>query len=72
MRNNGYTYGDRINPNAEGLSLLTYYVERYPHSTREEWEIRIREGIVLRNGVPSSPQAALVVGDQLTYRRPPY
>ncbi len=73
MRNDGYTYHDRITSADDGEELLEYYTRRYPHSTREDWRMRITAGAVRRNGVVTTePGAELRAGDRLEWQRPPW
>jgi 23S rRNA pseudouridine1911/1915/1917 synthase len=72
MLNKGYDYSNRISPADEGLSILSFYSVRYPHSTEDEWRQRIESGQVLLNGRPALPDARLVRGDLLVYHRLPW
>jgi len=70
--NKGYSYGDRISPADEGLTVTAFYARRYVHSTEAEWRRRIEAGQVLRNGVPALPGDLLSRGDALLYHRLPW
>jgi 23S rRNA pseudouridine1911/1915/1917 synthase len=72
MPNQGWTYRDKISKNQAGLSLLTYYTSKYPHSSPQEWLDRIISGAILVNGCPASPDTPLEIGQELTYQRPPW
>lgn len=72
MINKGYSYGDRISPADEGLTVEAFYASRYPHSTEAEWRRRIEAGQVLRNDIPVSPDDLLSRGDALLYHRLPW
>jgi hypothetical protein len=50
MQNNGCIYTDKINStNIKNChTLLDYYLNHYPHSTREEWIEKIRCGYIVR------------------------
>lgn len=70
--NQGWTYRNQIDQASAGLTLLDYYSQRYPHSSRAEWQQRILAEQVWLNGRPALPQTQLQVGQQLTYHRPPW
>jgi 23S rRNA pseudouridine1911/1915/1917 synthase len=70
--NQGWTYHNQIDQASAGLSLLDYYSQRYPHSSRDEWQQRILAGQIWLNGAPALPQTLLQVGQQLAYHRPPW
>jgi 23S rRNA pseudouridine1911/1915/1917 synthase len=70
--NQGWTYCDRITDKTHNLSVLDYYTQRYPHSSRADWEQRIASGQVLLNGMPTTATALLKAKHQLTYQRPPW
>lgn len=73
MRNNGYTYHDRISPREAGCTLVGYYSRHYPHSTREEWRTHVIAGRISRNGaVETDPACVLAAGDRLAWHRPPW
>jgi len=72
MKNKGYNYPDRVPFADEGVSVAEFYARHYPHSTAEAWRQRIREGRVLLNGRPPSPDDLLARNDQLVYHRPPW
>lgn len=72
MLNEGYTYTDRVKPEESGGPIVDFYALRYPHSSKEEWTVRIREGTVLRNGGRVSPDTEVEDGDVLTYHRLPW
>jgi len=72
MRNNGYSYPDRILESDEGVSVADFYSRHYTHSTEETWRQRIEEGQILLNGRPVLPDETLTRGDRLTYQRLPW
>jgi 23S rRNA pseudouridine1911/1915/1917 synthase len=72
MKNNGYSYPDRILEPDEGLSVAAFYARHYTHSTEATWRQRIEAGQVLINGRPASTDETLIRGDRLLYRRPPW
>jgi 23S rRNA pseudouridine1911/1915/1917 synthase len=60
MRNKGYVYREILPGSIRGDELLDHLTDQYPHSTREEWQERIRAGQVHLDG------------DQLSWHRPPW
>ncbi len=70
--NHGWIYRDRVPLAATGQTLLDFYTQRYPHSTRTEWQHRIAAGQVTINGQPQTPDCVLGGGEQLAYHRPPW
>ena len=70
--NQGWTYRDRIQRDAEGSSVLAFYAGRYPHSAPQTWRERIATGQVCLDGQPADPDTRLRTGQLLTYRRPPW
>lgn len=73
MRNNGYTYRDRITSADAGNTLLEFYTSRYGHSSEEEWSAFIVAGLIARNGaIETNPFTTLHAGDRLAWHRPPW
>jgi len=72
MKNNGYSYPDRILKSDEGVSVAAFYTLHYPHSNEETWRQRIGERRVLLNGRPALPDDMLTRGDRLIYHRLPW
>ncbi|WP_299408504.1 RluA family pseudouridine synthase [Acaryochloris sp. IP29b_bin.148] len=70
--NQGWTYHDQVDRSGAGLTLLDFYVQRYRHSSRAEWQERIEIGQVRVAGQHRSPQTVLEPGQRLTYHRPPW
>lgn len=70
--NAGYTYLERIQPQAAGQTLLAYLAGRYLHSSSEIWEARIQEGLVLLDGLPAKADAILRNGQMMSWTRPPW
>ena len=70
--NQGWTYHDRIDKAAHGCTVLDYYTQRYPHSSRSQWQQRIETHQILLNGAAIDPQLQLQAGQRLTYDRPPW
>lgn len=70
--NSGFTYTDRIGPDARDQTVLDFYTRRYPHSTRAEWKTRIETGAVRLYGAQTTPSTRLRPGQRLTYHRAPW
>ena len=70
--NQGWTYVDRICGDTAGVSVLDFYTQRYPHSTRDIWSERIATGHVRLDGRPTTSEAVVHAGQQLSYHRPPW
>lgn len=70
--NQGWTYCDRISKSAAGQTILSYYTQRYRHSSQTQWRDRIEQGQILLDGQPTHPQNQLTNGQQLTYYRHPW
>lgn len=67
--NRGYTYTNIVDADAEGETVLQFYVRRYAHSTETEWKARIEAGVVRLDGAETSVDAILQRGQRLTYER---
>jgi 23S rRNA pseudouridine1911/1915/1917 synthase len=70
--NDGYDYRERLALEAEGLTLLAHLVDRYRHSTAEEWAARIDAGQLFLDGRQAAADALLRRGVELVWRRPPW
>jgi 23S rRNA pseudouridine1911/1915/1917 synthase len=70
--NQGWTYHDRVDRTACGLTVLEYYTQCYPHSSQPEWQARIAAGQIWLNGTPTSEDVRLQRGQALAYHRPPW
>ncbi|WP_261664820.1 RluA family pseudouridine synthase [Deinococcus sp. Marseille-Q6407] len=70
--NSGYSYRERVRPQAAGLSVLDYYAHFYPHSDRATWAARLAAGEIELNGQPAGGDERLRQGDRLTWHRPPW
>lgn len=70
--NQGYTYTDVVDADAEGETLIGFYATRYGHSTEAEWRARIEAGVVRVDGEVAKADDRLRRGQRLTYRRPPW
>ncbi len=70
--NNGCTYTDRITKQTVDQTVLDYYVQRYTHSSRDEWCDRICNDQIKLNGKSTTPETLIKSGQLLTYDRPPW
>lgn len=70
--NQGWTYREQVDRSGAGLTLLTYYSQRYRHSTPQEWQERIASGQILLDGMPVAAETVLNAGQRLTYHRLPW
>lgn len=71
-RNGGWVYRERVRGTDAGLTVLSYYSQRYCHSTTAEWRERILAGQVRLEGRLATPETLLVAGQHLAYHRPPW
>jgi 23S rRNA pseudouridine1911/1915/1917 synthase len=70
--NQGWVYREQVTRRDVGRSLLDYYSQRYPHSSRAEWQSRIAQGQICVDGRQVSAEYLLCLGQQLAYHRPPW
>jgi len=68
--NSGYAYRERILVGRE--SVLAQLVRCHPHSTHEEWRLRIERGEVEVDGRRAEPDTLLRAGQWLQWNRPPW
>lgn len=52
--------------------MVAFYARRYAHSSPQEWERRLADGEISRDGVPLQTGAVLAGGDRLVWQRPPW
>jgi 23S rRNA pseudouridine1911/1915/1917 synthase len=71
-QNGGFVYGERLGDSSRDRTLLSYLSERYRHSTPDEWQGRIDDGLVLVEGRPAESSRVLVPGERLVWARPPW
>ena len=71
-RNRGWVYTDVVDGAAAGWTALDFYARRYTHSTRSQWQARLRGGQVQSAGVAVEEGTILRPGDRLQYHRPPW
>lgn len=70
--NQGYAYRETLGPEAARLTLLEYLAQSYRHSSEDEWQTRIDEGLVLVDGQPAGRDDRLHRGQTLVWHRPPW
>lgn len=70
--NGGCTYREQLDARAAGRPLDEYLIERYRHSSPEEWRSRIEAGQLLLDGRPVHAATVLRAGQGLLWRRPPW
>lgn len=70
--NQGYEYRERLDRDAEGLTLLAYLSRRHRHSSAAEWTARIAAGQVLIDSRAVHPDSVLRRGTTLVWQRPPW
>jgi 23S rRNA pseudouridine1911/1915/1917 synthase len=70
--NHGYTYRERLGPEAEGRDLLAYLTERHRHSDEITWRARIEAGEVTLEARATHAAAPLRRGQLLAWQRPPW
>lgn len=70
--NQGWTYADSIRSKAAGQTVLSYYTQRYTHSTQAQWQTRIERGHIRLNSQPTTIHTVLAKGQTLTYYREPW
>ena len=70
--NRGWSYRDRVGPEAAGLSITSYYSRNYRHSDSARWRQRLAAGEIEHNGACPGNDRLLVAGDELVWHRPPW
>ncbi len=70
--NHGWSYRERVGPDAAGLTVLEYLAATRPHSTTAEWAGRFTRGEVEIEGVRADPAALLHAGHIIVWHRPPW
>ncbi len=70
--NGGCTYREQLGARAQGRRLDQYLMERYRHSSPEQWRSRLEAGQLLLDGRPAHPAAVLQAGQLLLWCRPPW
>jgi 23S rRNA pseudouridine1911/1915/1917 synthase len=70
--NAGWTYRERVGPDAAGLTASAFYASRHRHSDRATWQARLAAGEVVCNGRWLRDDRPLAAGDRLAWHRPPW
>ena len=70
--NGGYEYREQLGVRASGQSVLSYLADRYRHSSADQWLARIESGQVRLDGAIARPEAPLLPGQILAWRRAPW
>lgn len=70
--NQGWIYSEQIHPSAVGKTVLSYYSQRYHHSSRRVWRSRIESGQIRLDRQITTPDTQLKAGQELTYHRSPW
>jgi 23S rRNA pseudouridine1911/1915/1917 synthase len=70
--NSGFTYRERIGPEAAGESVLAYLTRRYRHTAEAEWRARIDAGEVILEETAAGPDTVIRRGQRLVWNRPPW
>ena len=70
--NQGWTYSEQIHPSAVGQTVISYYSQRYHHSSPRVWRSRIELGQIRLDNKIITPDTQLKAGQELTYHRPPW
>jgi 23S rRNA pseudouridine1911/1915/1917 synthase len=70
--NQGWVYPDRVGREDVGQTVVEYYARRYRHWSLADWHRRIESGQIFLDGIPVTAETRLLMGQQLTYHRPPW
>lgn len=70
--NQGWTYRDRVPPDAAGSVLSVWLAQRYRHSPAVLWRERIASGELTCNGQLLAADVVLGGAEQIQWRRPPW
>lgn len=70
--NQGWTYCEQIKRSDAGQTVLSYYSQKYRHSSQSQWQARIIAGQILLNGKPATTTTILQSKDRLAYDRQPW
>ena len=57
--NQGWTYCEQIKRSDAGQTVLSYYSQKYRHSSQSQWQARIIAGQILLNGKPATTTTIL-------------
>ncbi|MBM3967751.1 MAG: RNA pseudouridine synthase [Planctomycetes bacterium] len=69
-KNSGYSFRKILGPSAAGHTTLSYLVEHFPHSTRDEWIGRIHAHEIRVDGARATGSESLNPGGLLVWDRP--
>jgi 23S rRNA pseudouridine1911/1915/1917 synthase len=72
MPNQGYVHREQIEQTDAGRSVLAHLAARRGQASEAEWRARIERGEVHLDGERASPEQRLGVGQELSWRRPPW
>lgn len=70
--NRGHEYRERVSPQAAGLTVLDWLAQRYRHSDRPTWSLRLAAGEISLDGSIATAGDVLHLGQALAWRRPPW
>jgi len=70
--NRGHVYRERVRNSSRPITVVDYLARRFLHTSRGEWEKRIRRGDVRLDDDRVDPDARLEPGRMLTWHRPPW
>ena len=70
--NQGWTYDDQVGPREAGQLLTVLMSRRYTHSSAQQWQQRLEQGELLRNGERLSGDVLVERGDRISWQRPPW
>ena len=70
--NQGWTYHDQIGPREAGQWLTALMSCRYRHSSAAQWQHRLEQGELLRNGIRLVGDVRVEPGDRISWKRPPW
>jgi 23S rRNA pseudouridine1911/1915/1917 synthase len=70
--NRGWTYRDRVDAAAAGRTVLDHLAATYPHTDREGWARRLRNGEVAIDDVTAREATRLRRGQVVAWHRPPW
>lgn len=71
-RNQGYIHREQVGKDAEGVTVLAWLCNKYPHGGSESWTGRIAAGEVRIGTSWVEPARLLKRGEWLSWHRPPW
>jgi 23S rRNA pseudouridine1911/1915/1917 synthase len=72
MLNRGYAYTTIMSSQEHGRTLLSHLASRYPHSSLQGWQKKLKSHEVTVNGVVANGSELLTSGQTLVWKRPPW